>query len=212
MSDHYYGQFRTQDLSRIFELVNAYPFARFLKNNDQTGFPDIVSAPVIVSLDGEKLEFHMANQNPAFENMNAGGKAVILISGPNAHISPAWYKDRFKDKPRSHTAPTWNYIEARIQCTIASMNIEGTQKHLARLVKHFENAETGWSFDEMNTDIFNKWSSHVTGFDVLVTRAEAILKLSDDQSIQDRVNIVEGLRTRNVGYDSMLADVMERII
>jgi transcriptional regulator len=204
----HYAEFKTADLKRIHEFVRSYPFAHICKNNAAADIPDIVSVPVIQSPDRRNIEFHMARSNSAFRNFANGGKAVIAVTGPNAHVSPSWYLDKLKSGDRSGTAPTWNYIEARFEIDMIPMRSEELTDHLERLVSRFEKL-AGWSFSEIDPGILRRWSGMIAGFSARVHNAEAIFKLSQDQSAADRLNIVEGLRRRNNGFDHALAEAME---
>lgn len=205
----HYQQYKVTDLTRIFELVRAYPFAAICKNNIVSGVPDVVSAPIIANSDRDGLEFHIARANSAYDNFEEGGSAMIVLRGPNAHISPSWYRDRFKEGDRSRTAPTWDYVEARIEADFKPMNDAALAGHLQRLVGRFEGSVAeGWSFAEMDAGTFDNWRGMVAGFDVTIKKAEAILKLSQEQKPLDRQHVIEGLRARGAGFDSLMADII----
>lgn len=205
----HYNQYKVTDLKRIFELVRAYPFAAICRNNVASDMPDVVSTPAIINSTEDGLEFHMARANPAYDNFKEGGKTHIIFRGPNAHISPAWYAARFQNGDRSRTAPTWDYVEARFQTVISPMDHSELIHHLGRLVTQFEaSVKNGWAFSEIDPEKLREWSGMIAGFHVKIENAEAILKLSQEQTAEDREHIVKGLSRRGEGFDDFVAGLI----
>lgn len=205
----HYSHFKTKDLGKVFELINEYPFAVICKNNRKTGMPDIVNAPVIATADGQNLEFHMARANESWPGFGRGGRIRLIFNGPNAHISPSWYKDRFADGDRSRTAPTWNYVQASVTGTLQKMNPAELKNHLERLTGRFEGtASSGWAFHEINPKTLSRWQKLIAGFTVRVDNAEAICKLSQEQQKIDREHIIAGLTQRGGPDDLEVAHLI----
>lgn len=200
----HYSEYKTTDLERIFEVAKECPLAVICKNNAQTDCPDVVAAPMIHS-SPLGFEFHMAQGNAAYHNFARGGMVHIVFSGPNAPISPSWYKTRFQDGDRSRTAPTWDYVQANVQAALRPMTKLELQSHLAKLVDVTE-APDGWSFSEIDPSVLNKWSGLIAGFYADIREAEATFKLSQEQSPEDRLHIAEALKTRARGDDLLLAN------
>ena len=207
----HYKQYKTTDLTQIVGFVRAYPFANIVKNDPNQDIPSIVSAPIIHAAEEGQMEFHIAKSNPAFDNFYAGGHVVAIFNGPNAHISPSWYLDRFKEGDRSKTAPTWNYTQVKIEGEIQPMSDDMLAAHLDRLVTHFEDTvPEGWAFNEISPDILEKWSQFIQGFTLSVQNAEGLFKLSQEQSPIDQRNVIKELNERDKGYDKNLANFMSK--
>jgi transcriptional regulator len=206
---NHYAQYKTGDLTQIFAFIKQFPFAHICKNTEGA-FPRIVHAPVIISAQENTLEFHIAKANPAFKDFANGGPVVAVFSGPNAHISPSMYKQRFAEQARSKTAPTWDYALAEIQGSIQAMDEQGSIDHLERLVGVFEaSVPNGWSFQEIEPQTLKAWASQIQGFTFNITAAEATFKLSQEQSGADQKNIIADLRNRAHGHDLALAYLIE---
>lgn len=206
----HYDHFKTTDLQVVFAFAAAYPFAALCKNGLE-GVPEIVSAPLIITSNGKDFEFHMARANPAFAAFEAGGPVRALLRGPNAHISPAWYKARWAGGGnRAHTAPTWNYMEARITGEAIPMTEVALKNHLKRLVTQFEKTVPGggWSLDEIDPEKFQKWAAMIAGFSIKIKDVSAVFKCSQEQGPDNIPAVAEGLRMRNQGFDDLLAAEM----
>lgn len=208
----HYEQYKTVDLTKIFAFIRQFPFAHICKNSDGD-VPSIADAPVIISTQENTLEFHIARANPAFEDFATGGPVLAVFSGPNAHISPSMYKERFREQSRSQTAPTWNYALAKIQGSIQAMDDQGLIDHLERLVGVFEaSVPNGWAFKEIDEQTLKTWASHIQGFTFKITAAEGTFKLSQEQDAPDRRHIIADLRARDHGYDALLANFIETML
>lgn len=205
----HYSEYKTTNLERIFQVAKEYPLAVICKNNAQTECPDVVTAPVIYS-SSLGFEFHMAQGNPAYSNFLNGGAVHIVFSGPNAPISPSWYKMRFEGGDRSRTAPTWDYVQANVRAALRPMTKLELQLHLAKLVDVTE-APDGWSFSEIEPSILNKWSGLIAGFYADIQSAEATFKLSQEQSVMDRQHITDALEARGGSDDLLLAKQIQNL-
>lgn len=202
----HYAQFKTTDLQEVFNVVAEHPFALICKNGKE-GVPEIVNAPVIISDDGKSLEFHFARANDAWDAIAAGGDVKIIFNGPNAHVSPSFYKDRFADGDRSKTAPTWDYVQAVVVGEAKPLDDAGLAAHLKKLTGHFE-GEAGWRFEEIAPDKLDAWKKLIGGFRIEITSAEAIFKLSQEQKPADQAHVAHELNKRGRDGDAKIAKLI----
>ena len=205
----HYADFRTNDPQTIFSLIAKYPFALICKNGSNGETPDVINAPVIISENGKTLEFHFARANDTWKNIAGGGAVKIIFNGPNAHISPAWYKSRFANDDRSKTAPTWDYVQAVLEGEVRQMDDVSLVRHLQRLTTHFE-GENGWRFSELAPDKMQVWKTLIGGFIFEIKSTEAIFKLSQEQASADQTHIVDALRARDEGGDKAVAELISQ--
>lgn len=214
----HYSQFKTSDPGTFFNLLTQFPFATIIPASQAAGeLQPLLHAPVIAVSEksGHILEFHMARGNPSFEHFKNGGKIRIVLNGPNAHVSPAWYKERFKNSDRSRTAPTFNYVAAQVDCYTTPMDDATLEGHLGRLVENLEDPVTGWKFSEIDPETLKGWMQHIAGFKAMIVANSIMItqKLSETPKAgeaNDIVNIIEGLNNRGQPFDSALARLMEQ--
>ena len=95
------------DLAALDALAGGYPFATLVTLAD--GAPYVSHVPVLYHRDGERIELrgHWARANPQWKH---GGDATVILHGPHAYVSPAWYPDKV---PQARV-PTWNYAVAHL--------------------------------------------------------------------------------------------------
>src|SRR3954452_13309740 len=91
------------DPDEIRDLVRAVGSAE-LVTVGVDGYPSATLLPVI--WDGERLVFHMARANPHWTTIQAGTPALAIVTGPQAYISPSWYRSKAE---HGRVVPTWNY-------------------------------------------------------------------------------------------------------
>lgn len=205
----HYKEYKTRNLKHVFAFARRYPLANIMKNDAEDTVPSFITAPVIESDEENYVEFHMARQNPHFDNFQSGGHVSAVFNGPSAHISPSWYKDRFQENDRSQTAPTYNYMQAHITGELIPMDDDGLHAHLNRLVTwHESRTDGGWLFDELTPETCRQWMHHIQGFYIDIEHAEAIFKLSQEQNEKDIPHIIDGLTSRAQGFDAILAAEM----
>ena len=197
----HYALYKTQERATVLDIVRQFPFAAIIRNEPEGDFSSVVQVPVLVG-DQDVLEFHIAKANPAFSAFASGGPLSLLFNGPNGYVSPSWYKERFKSGDRSQTAPTWDYVGARIDARATAIPANELRGHLGRLVKHFEGAVGDrWGMEEADPVFLERLSGHIQGFRAAIVFAEATRKLSQEQSAADRAHVIEAL-TRSGGFQA----------
>src|SRR5690606_16122918 len=100
--------FRQDDLAELHAQIRANPFA-LLAN---VGSEGVQASHLPLLLEPEEGEFgtlygHFARANPHWRELQGGGEALAVFSGPDAYVSPGWYPAKVE---HGKVVPTWNYI------------------------------------------------------------------------------------------------------
>ncbi len=207
----------THNDPRLLEaLVKNFPLAMIAVNGEEGQPPIIAYAPVIFEKEtGEngQIDFHLSKKNAIVPYLEKGAKATISIVGPNCHISPSWYEARFSgDNPdRSKTAPTYDFVSATMQGTVATMDMPHLSKHLGKQVRGKEATagEKRWDLTEIDPDTFKEWRGLIVGFSMPVEHLDLTMKISHDQKPENRPGIIRGLRLRDSYGDKEMAKIIE---
>jgi len=95
------------DLGALDRLVAADNFITLI--TVAQGVPAVNHLPVLYRRDGDQIELrgHWARPNPQARH---AGRALAIVHGPHAYVSPAWYPD----KHAQARVPTWNYAVAHL--------------------------------------------------------------------------------------------------
>ena len=101
--------------------------------------------PFVLDEAGTTLEAHLVRSNPLARALRAGpSDALLIVSGPDAYISPDWYGDPAQ-------VPTWNYVAVHLRGRLALQPDEALRPHLDRLSANFEErlAKPPWTTAKM---------------------------------------------------------------
>ena len=120
------------DLARIRSLAGMY--VPGFSAVDEDGARDIVSTarsgwlvtgtgdgPPTATLmpimwRGDRLVAHMAKANPHWRAISDGMPALVIVTGPEAYISPSWYASKAE---HGRVVPTWNYLAVHLTGTVS---------------------------------------------------------------------------------------------
>jgi transcriptional regulator len=178
--------FRNEDRATAVAFMRANPFAILVSNADDTPFATHV--PVVIRESGDQLTIrgHVAKANPHWRYLQSQPRCLMVFHGPHAYISPANYAAR-------ENVPTWNYAAVHIYGNAATYEEpEQLLNMLHDLIPTFEAAyEPQWS--SLSEAYRLRMLGHIVGFEIVVTKLEAKLKLSQNRSRNEQQQIIDAL-------------------
>ncbi len=179
--------FASRDLAQLDALADRYDFASLVTVAD--GAPFASHVPVLYRRDGERVVVtgHLARANPQAAH---AGDALLMLHGPHAYISPAWYPD----KAAQARVPTWNYAVAHLSGPLEWFDDEAA---LAALVaelseRHESRAGGDWRFD-FDAPAERAQLRGIVGFRLHVERIDFKLKLSQNHPDANRHAVIARL-------------------
>lgn len=137
--------------------------------------PRVAHVPVFSTGDGA-LQFHLSRGN-ALANHIANGKALCVINGPDAYISPDWYG--IEDQ-----VPTWNYLALELEGPVRKMEREGLISLLDDLSAQNEAKlapKKPWHRDKMDAEKFDKMVNAIVGFEMEILAWRPTAKLGQNK-------------------------------
>jgi len=149
--------------------------------------PRVAHVPVYSTGDGA-VQFHLARGNALAKHITEN-KALCVINGPDAYISPDWYE--LDDK-----VPTWNYLTLELEGNVREMNRDGLVALLDDLSAQNEAKlapKKPWHRDKMDGDIFDKMCGAIIGFEMEIQAWRPTAKLSQNHPPAARENVAEAL-------------------
>jgi transcriptional regulator len=146
---------------------------------------------------------HLARNNPQWSEP-ALGESLVIVQGPDAYISPAWYASKAE---HGRVVPTWNYSTAHVY---GNLVIHDDPEWLSSLVRrltelHEAPFDRPWSVDDAPERFIAGQLRAIVGVELLITRVEGKLKLSQNRPEADIDGVVAGLHGR--GNDDAANDV-----
>ena len=180
--------FNEADPQRIAALIRDFGFATLISTTPDG--PQVTHAPI--QMDGKRgiLIGHMARANPHAAALIDGASMLVIIHGPHAYISPAWYLD---ENARVPNVPTWNYAVVHITGTVTRIDDDATKwKIVSDLAAQYEAASaTPW--DPRGLEAHAGKLLAIVGFEISIKKIEAKWKLSQNRSAADQENVITKL-------------------
>lgn len=177
--------FRERDPERLAALVAEVGLALIVGVAD--GRPLVAHAPVL--LDGARLRFHLSRANPLAGALEAGGRALAVVTGPQAYVSPDWYG-------LADQVPTWNYLSAEIEGPVRRLDDTEAAGLLDDLSAAFEAKlapKPPWTRAKMSPGRFEAMLGVITAFEMAVERLEGVRKLGQNKPADAQAALREAL-------------------
>lgn len=166
---------------------------------------------MIDSAKGEQgvLYGHIARNNSQWRNTLTDAEALAIFVGPNAYISPTWYKTK---EETGKVDPTWDYIAVHVYGKISFFDDRDRLLQIvSNLTNHHERATAvpkPWSVDDAPKEYIDDELKSMIGFELKIGRIEGKWKLSQNRSKEDLEGVIRGLEKRR---DQASIDVAEEI-
>ena len=181
--------YRETDKIETLSLIRKFPFATII-TTDESG-PYINHLPVLLDETGPepRLIGHLSTANPQLKHLEAGQEVTVVFNGPNAYISPSWYRGK-------EHVPTWNYAVVHVRGKSRVVSGERLREILDRSVALFETTPGAYRFSE-NPDLPASFQSElmraIAGFEIEMTHIDTKFKLGQNRNTEDYVGVIEGL-------------------
>ena len=134
---------------------------------------------------------HVARNNGQWR-IPAIGQAMVIVRGPDAYISPAWYATKIE---HGRVVPTWNYITAHVYGRLVIHDDPAwVEVNVRRLTaRHEGDRDVPWSVDDAPEAYIAGQLRAIVGVEIVIDHIEGKFKLSQNRSLADITGAVEGL-------------------
>jgi transcriptional regulator len=147
-----------------------------------------------------RLLGHVARNNRQWK-VPPVGEAMVIVRGPDAYISPAWYATK---REHGRVVPTWNYITAHVHGRLVVHDdpawVEVNVRALS--VRHEAGRVEPWSVDDAPRPYIEGQLKAIVGLELVIGRIEAKFKLSQNRSTDDVDGAIAGLEAGAAGRPS----------
>src|ERR1044072_125541 len=197
--------FRVDDVAPMHALMRARPFAALISNGAAGLYA--THLPTVLKDDGTHgaLEFHLARANPHWKDLATCEEALMIFQGPDGYITPNWYPSKAETQK---AVPTWNYAAVHAYGRPEMIkDKDALRGHVADLTTQQEKTEAvPWALSDAPESYIDVMLRGIVGFRFVITRLEGKWKMSQNRETQDRLGVIDGLKSRAEGDDLAIAD------
>lgn len=182
---HPAAAFRETDEEKLAAFVARKGFGLVVGAAD--GRP--VAAHAALLIEGRRLRFHLSAANALTPVLERAGRALVVVTGPDAYVSPDWYG-------QPNQVPTWNYLSAELEGPLAALDDAASAALLDDLSAEFEARlapKAPWTRAKMNPDRFTALLRGIRSFEMAVERFEGTTKLSQNKPPQAAAGVADAL-------------------
>jgi transcriptional regulator len=154
--------------------------------------PTATHLPLFLDPSGQLLRCHMARANPQWRELETGGRALAIFTGPDHYVTPNWYPSK---REHGKVVPTWNY--AAVHATGNARLFDDTVSLLRHLNELTDTHEAGftepWAVADAPADYVEGLTRAIVGVEISIDRLEGKWKVNQNRSVQDQEGVIAGL-------------------
>ena len=181
--------FATDDANELITRLSRR-WAGVLVSVDAEGAPVATHLPILWDAEKRIATGHIARANPQWKL--GDGKALLVLSGPEAYVTPAWYPSKAE---HGKTVPTWNYeavhLSGRIEWFDDADRLEAVVRDLSAV--HEQGRAQPWQIEDAPRAYIEALKRGIVGVTLHVDRIDAKRKLSQNKSEADFHGVADGL-------------------
>jgi len=139
---------------------------------------------------------HVARGNVQWRDSLPGGEGLAVFLGPDAYISPRWYKAK---EENGKVVPTWNYVAVHVRGPVTFFEeTEIIRKIVTKLTVHHEaDSAEPWKITDAPREYVDGELRQIVGFEMPIGKIEGKWKMSQNRSEADRKNVGTKLLERD---------------
>lgn len=192
-----------QDRARAFAAERGFGALTVVRDGR------ILAAHIPFLLQGDRIEGHLVRSNPICRALREGPlEALLMVSGPDAYISPDWYGEEDK-------VPTWNYVAVHLRGPVRLEPQETLLNVLERLSERFETPlpKKPWTHHKMQPETLETMMRQIIPFSMQVTEVDSTFKLNQNRTAEARRGAASTLAmAENAGMEkAQLASLMRQV-
>lgn len=181
--------FATDDHDALIQRL-ARRWSGVLVTVDAAGTPVGAHMPILWDAEKRIATGHVARANPQWQQ--GPGKGLIVLSGAEAYVTPAWYPSKAE---HGKTVPTWNYeavhISGQVEWFDDPDRLEAIVRDLSAL--HEDGRAEPWTIADAPRPYIDSLKRGIVGVTLTAERIEAKRKLSQNKSAADHHGVANGL-------------------
>lgn len=193
----------------LFELLTAHPFGALVTASTDGLFATHLPFVVHRARGAHgTIEAHVARANPHHEQTLIGGEALLIVTGPDAYVTPSWYATKAE---HGKVVPTWNYVAVHVYGVLRFTDDDAfLERHLTELVERHEGGRAEpWVITDAPAAFVAQSRKAVVGLELTISRLEGKWKMSQNRSAADIDGVVRGLGASDDARERTVAALVD---
>ena len=202
--------FAEEDLPTLLAFIKEHPLAAVVTSSMTDGLFATHLPLVLDRAAGPMgtLVRHFARANPHSRSLMGGPlEALVIFSGPDAYITPEWYRTK---EETGRVVPTWNYVAVHAYGTLRlNDDTRFLRDHLEMLTnRHEADRARPWHVTDAPADYIAQHMKAIVLVELRIDRLEGKWKMSQNRSDADITGVVRGLSASNAAEDQAVAAIV----
>lgn len=196
--------FKAADNKEITDFMRQHPFI-MLCGVGSEGKPIVTHVPVLLEERGDKLFLlaHVMRKQDHTKAFETNPNVLAVFSGAHTYVSASWYENK-------QSASTWNYQAVHARGVLKFLDEKGLHEVLTKLTAIFEQKPDSPSLvHKMDETYVSNMMKAITAFEIEVTDAQHVFKLSQNRDEKSYDNIIEQLNNNDADAKKV-ADTMQQ--
>jgi transcriptional regulator len=184
--------FREADAAALRQIIREARLSTLVTATSE----GLIATPLPLILDETEgdhgvLHGHLARANPQWR-LPVIGDALVIVSGPDAYVSPSWYESK---REHGKVVPTWNYVAVHAYGPAEFFEAEDRLHDVVtRLTDRHEQARTEpWAVTDAPAPFVRSQLKGIVGLRLPISRIDGKRKMSQNRSQSDRAGVAAGL-------------------
>lgn len=205
------AKFKQDNIDEIIAVMRDYPFATLIA---QSGADiEVVHLPMSVesTANGIALKSHIAKANPFWKLVEEHSKVLVIFNGAHSYISPSYYPTKAE---HGRAVPTWNYVVVHAKGQVKYVHEPQAVYQILETLTDEQEAqfELPWSISDAPNDFIEKLQKAVVGIEIQVESIKGKWKVSQNQPVENKQGIIDGLQTSHNPMASEMAALVRSVL
>lgn len=187
------SHFKVEDRGALFQVMRANPLATLIT----AGEGGLLANPVPFVLHAEEsgqgvLRAHLARPNPQWRAVAAGAEVLLVFTGVERYVTPAWYASK---REHGKVVPTWNYVTVQVRGPARTIEDPAwLRAHLEQLTQQQEAPRPEpWAVSDAPEPFVAAQMRGIIGIEIEIASLIGKFKLSQNRQEADKLGVLNGL-------------------
>ncbi len=187
------SHFKVEDRAALFAVMRDHPLATLVS----VGEGGLIANPVpFVLHEGEGaqgvLRAHLARPNPQWKAIAAGAQTLVIFTGTERYVTPAWYASK---REHGKVVPTWNYVTVQVRGPARVIEDPAwLHAQLDSLTRQQEAPrDEPWNVTDAPEAFVAAQMRGIVGIEIEIASLVGKFKLSQNRQDADKLGVFNGL-------------------